>query len=303
MKVAIVLNRSAGSLVGRPIDEATAAIAAAFERRGAEISLTAAEPEACRDEIARALDSDAEIVVVGGGDGTIHTAAGMVMPTGKVLGVIPLGTLNLLARDLQTPLELEPAVEALAAGSIRAIDVAEVNGEPFLNASVLGFYPAVVQERERHRRLHRLLKWPGAAMALAKTLYRLPLLDVRIDWGDGPRRVRTPVLAVSNNLYDDGFGLVLRRGALDSGQLGVYVARHRDAWGILRLMGRTVMGTWRQDGELETLAATELVVRSRRRTLKMVNDGEVRRMHGPLHYRIRPKALRVLAPALLEENR
>ncbi len=297
MKMAIVLNRSAGTLAGRPLDESAQAIRAAFAGQGAEVALIAAEPSACTREIRRALDSDADVVVVGGGDGTIHTAANMLLPTGKALGILPLGTLNLLARDLGTPLDLEEAARALAAGALRTIDVAEVNGEIFLNSSVLGFYPSVVQEREEKRRRHRLLKWPAAALAMAKALHRLPLLDVRIDWGEGPRRVRTPVLAVSDNPYDAGAGgALVRRSVLDSGRLGVYVARHRDAWGLLRLMGRTVLGTWQQDEELETLTATQLVVHSRRRRLKMVNDGEVRQMEPPLHYRIRPKALRVLAP-------
>lgn len=297
MKTAIVLNRSAGTLVGRPIDDTVAAIRNAFEKHGAEVTLSAVEPAACHGEIKRAIDSDAEVVVVGGGDGTIHTAVNMLMPAGKAMGILPLGSLNLLARDLHTPLDLDEAFNALADGRMRAIDVAEVNGEAFLNSSVLGFYPTVVQEREEKRKRHRLLKWPAMGVAMAKALYRLPLLDVRIDWGEGPRRVRTPVLVVSNNPYDGEAGsMLVRRNTLDSGKLGVYVARHRDAWAMLRLMGRTALGTWQRDEELETLTATQLTVHSRRRRLKMVNDGEVRQLEPPLHYRIRHKALTVLAP-------
>jgi len=296
MKVAIILNRSAGSLVDRPLDGPTAAVRNAFESQGAEVDLQTIDGAECSAAIERAMASDADRVVVGGGDGTVHTAVKLALPKAKPLGVLPLGTLNLLARDLQIPLELEAAAQALAGGRIRAIDVAEVNGEPYLNASVMGFYPAVVQERERHRKQHRLLKWPGAAMALAKTLYRLPMLDVRLDWGDGPRKMRTPILVVANNPYDDGFGLVLRRASLDSGKLGVYVAHERSALAMLRLMGRLVAGTWKQDEALDSFTVTSLTVHSRRHRLKMVNDGEVRKLEGPLHYRIRPGALTVMAP-------
>ncbi|AWU93512.1 diacylglycerol/lipid kinase family protein [Azospirillum ramasamyi] len=296
MKVGIILNQQAGSLVDRPLDGAKQSIRAAFERRGAEVDLHAVDGAQCTETIRRVLDSDAEIVVVGGGDGTLHSAVKLALPTGKPLGVIPLGTLNLLARDLHVPLELEAAAEALAAGRVRVIDVAEVNGEPYTNSSILGFYPQVVQERERQRKQHRLLKWPGAALAMAKTLYRLPLLDVRLDWGEGPKRMRTPILVVSNNVYDDGFGLVLTRQSLDAGKLGVYVARERNAFAMLRLMGRLVAGSWKQDEALDTYAVTSLTVHSRRHRLKMVNDGEIRKLHAPLHYRIRPGALKVLAP-------
>lgn len=296
MKVGIILNQQAGSLVDRPLDGAKQAIRAAFERRGAEVDLHCVDGAQCTETIQRVLESDAEIVVVGGGDGTLHSAVKLALPTGKTLGVIPLGTLNLLARDLHIPLELEAAAEALAAGRVRVIDIAEVNGEPYTNSSILGFYPQVVQERERQRKQHRLLKWPGAALALAKTLYKLPLLDVRLDWGEGPKRMRTPILVVSNNVYDDGFGLVLTRQSLDAGKLGVYVARERNAFAMLRLMGRLVAGSWKQDEALDTYAVTSLTVHSRRHRLKMVNDGEIRKLHAPLHYRIRPGALKVLAP-------
>ncbi|WP_207459569.1 diacylglycerol kinase family protein [Azospirillum sp. SYSU D00513] len=296
MKMAIVLNQSAGSLVGRPIDDTVALIRSAFEKRGTEVSITTVEGAACDDALRKAIESDADTIVIGGGDGTVHGAVNRILPTGKTLGIIPLGTLNLLARDLGTPLDLEGAIEALADGEKRAIDVAEVNGKVYLNSSVLGFYPAVVQERERQRKQHRLLKWPGMVVALAKSLHRLPILDVEIDWGQGPRRIRTPILAVSNNIYDEGFGLVLRRERLDSGKLGVHVARNRDARSILRLMARLVMGTWKRDDELETLTATRLTVRTFRGRLKMVNDGEVLQMKAPLHYSIRPGALNILAP-------
>ena len=296
-KTAIVLNRSAGTLAGQPLDETMEAIRGAFERQGAEVALSAVEPADCTGAIRKAIDSDAELVIVGGGDGTIHTAVNMILPTGKILGILPLGTMNLLARDLKSPLELEAAFEALAAGEVRSIDVAEVNGKVYLNSSVLGFYPQVVQEREEKRKRHRLLKWPAMALALIRTIRRLPLLDVPIDWGEGPRRVRTPVLVVSNNPYDGEAGsMLLRRNTLDSGKLGVYVARQRDPWGLLRLMGRTVLGTWQHDEELETLTATQLTVHSRRHRLKMVNDGEILQMKPPLNYRIRHKALKVLAP-------
>lgn len=296
MKVGIILNQQAGSLVDRPLDGAKQAIRAAFERRGAEVDLHTVDGAQCTEAIQRVLESDADTVVVGGGDGTLHSAVKLALPTGKTLGVIPLGTLNLLARDLHIPLELEAAAEALAAGRVRVIDIAEVNGEPYTNSSILGFYPQVVQERERQRKQHRLLKWPGAALALAKTLYKLPLLDVRLDWGEGPKRMRTPILVVSNNVYDDGFGLVLTRQSLDAGKLGVYVARERNAFAMLRLMGRLVAGSWKQDEALDTYAVTSLTVHSRRHRLKMVNDGEIRKLHAPLHYRIRPGALKVLAP-------
>lgn len=296
MKVAVVLNRSAGTLMGMPIAEAQDAVRHAFQANGAEVEVVATQASECSHAVEKAAASDAEVLVVGGGDGTILTGANAAMKAGKALGVLPLGTMNLLARDLNTPMGWPDAVHAVAAGSIRPIDVGEVNGELFLNASVLGLYPKIIQERVDHQKRYGLRKWPAMALAMGKALHDLPILDVEVDFGQGPRRVRTPVLAVSNNPYADGYGPVLRRTTLESGKFGIYLAKRRDPWGVLRLIARMAWGTWQSDEALETLTATELTVHSRRRRLRVANDGEVRHFTPPLTYRMRAGGLRMLLP-------
>ncbi|WP_448187513.1 diacylglycerol/lipid kinase family protein [Azospirillum sp. sgz301742] len=298
MKVAVVLNQSAGTLMGMPIGQAEDAVRHAFQQNGAEVQVVATQAADCGNAIERAAASDAEVLVVGGGDGTILTGANAAIRAGKVLGVLPLGTMNLLARDLNTPLDWPAAVQAVAAGAVRPIDVGEVNGEVFLNASVLGLYPRIIQEREQHQHRLGLRKWPAMALAMSKALRDFPVLDVYVDLGQGARRVRTPVLAVSNNPYAEGFGPVLRRTTLESGRFGVYLARHHGPWGMLRLIARMGLGNWQSDQELETLSATTLTVHSRRHHLRVANDGEVRRFTPPLTYRMRAGGLKMLLPGV-----
>lgn len=296
MKVAVVLNLNAGTLMDLGRDAAVSAIAGVFRQHGAEVDMAAVEAAQCMDAIKRATRSDADVVVVGGGDGTIATAANIIRPTGKAIGILPLGTMNLMARDLGIPLALAEAAEALARGRLTEIDAAEVNGDLFLNNSVLGIYPTMVQERERQRGAHHLRKWPAMAVAAAKALHRFPVLEVTIDLGGGPQNVRTPILAVSNGPYEEGFGPVLRRPTMTSGLLGVYVARHRGPWGMLRLLARMGLGTWAEDEELDRMTATMVTVHCRRRRLRVANDGEVRIMRPPLTYRVLPRGLRALVP-------
>lgn len=296
MKIAVVLNLNAGTLMGMPGDEAASSVAGTFRRHGAEIEVAAIEAAHCVAEIKKAVASDADVVLVGGGDGTIATAANLVMPTGKAMGILPLGTMNLLARDLGLSLDLQEAVESLATGTIRGIDVGSVNGEYFLNNSVLGIYPTMVQERERQRGAHNLKKWPAMAVAAVKALHRYPMLDVTIDLGAGPKRVRTPILAVASAPYEKGYGPVLRRPSLEGGKLGVYLAHHRSPWAMMRLIARMGFGTWAEDEELDSMTTDMITVHSRRRRLRVANDGEVRIMTPPLTYRIHPKGLRMLVP-------
>src|SRR5688572_29637731 len=105
-----------------------------------EIVRTAAELLAVAE---RSASGDADTVVAGGGDGTIAAVAAKLLDTNKVLGVLPLGTFNYFAQRLGVPLDLDAALEILAAGEVARISVGEVNGRLFLNNSSIGLYPAV----------------------------------------------------------------------------------------------------------------------------------------------------------------
>ena len=90
-------------------------------------------------------------MVVGGGDGSVSAAANALAGTGKTLGVLPFGTLNLLARDLAMPANIEEAIEALGAAQPRKIDLARVNGRFFHSLSGLGFFSQMARAREEVR--------------------------------------------------------------------------------------------------------------------------------------------------------
>ena len=283
--------------MGRPIEEAVDEVKRLFEEAGHTATVTAAFGPDIVAEIDKAVASDADVVVVGGGDGTVATAAGKVMGTDKALGILPLGTLNLYAKDLGIPLPIAEAVPLLARGPIKPMDVGDVNGTVFLNHSVLGLYPMMVQEREEVRESRGLGKWPAMAIAMCKALKQYPLLRVRLQTEHGTRRITTPILAVANNPYDEGFGAFLKRSHLDTGKLALYLAKHRQPLKMAKMMVALVLGTWQRDAELEVMSLTEFTVKSRRRTLKVANDGEVHRMAAPLHYRMLAGGLRILVPA------
>lgn len=301
MKMAVVLNAGAGSLLGQPPQDAAGTVRRLFGEAGHDAEVEVAEGPGIVAAVERAAAAGADAVVVGGGDGTVACAANRLVGTGTPLGILPLGTLNLYARDLDTPLEVEEAIPALAAGEIHPLDVAEVNGHVFLNHSAFGLYPLMVREREAMRARQnlskrRLSKWPAMAVAVVKSLHRYPMFTVGLDLGTGPTRIVTPALVASNNRYEEGFAAIPRRSRLDSGRLGVYVARHRRPLAMARLMVAMVLGSWQQDEELDVFETDGFTVTSRRNRLQVANDGELEMMTPPLQYRIRAGALRVLVP-------
>jgi len=297
LRLKVVLNASAGTLMGIGPEEAARRVREGFRRAGQEppeILLVPGREVAATLE--RACREDLDGVVVGGGDGTIATAAHHLVGKPIALGILPLGTMNLLAKDLGIPLGLEDAVAALARGQTRAIDACSVNGHVFLNNSVLGLYPRMVEERERQRGAHRLRKWPAMFLAAFRSLWHYPVLRVTVETDGVRRRLFTPILAVANNAYDDGYGRLLQRSRLDAGRMGVYVARHRSPVTLVWLMLRLFVGGWQRNPELETLEVAELRVRAFRRRVRVANDGEVVRLKPPLVYRVHAGALTVLVP-------
>ena len=297
MKLAVVINGSAGALLDQSSDAAAARIENLFRDRGATATVTVAPPGGLMETLRAAVATDADAVVVGGGDGTVAAAATLLVDTDKAMGVLPLGTANLLAKDLHMALDLEAAVGQLAQGEIRAVDVAEVNGTVFLCNAVLGLFPMLARYRERHRHEPGFAKWLHLGAATLAAMRRYPRLEMEIDLGSGPQRRRTMALAVANNAYDDAFFSFFARSNLGAGELAVYLARHKTSFGMFRMATRMLLGRWQSDRDLSVERVREVTVRAPKRSLAVAIDGEVHRVATPLRFRMRPGALKVLVPA------
>jgi diacylglycerol kinase family enzyme len=253
------------------------------------------------DDITRlareAAASDCEIVVAGGGDGTVSTVAAELAGTQKVLGILPLGTLNHFAKDLKIPLELEEAVQIIINGQISEVDVGEVNGNIFINNSSLGLYPSIVRERQKQQRLgHR--KWPAFVWAAVTVLRRYPFLSVRLSVGDQEFASRTPFVFIGNNEYQMESFHIGSRACLNAGKLSLYMSHRTSRWGLVRLAFRALFGGLRQERDFTALCSDEIWIETRKKSLSVAMDGEVKTLNPPLHYRVRPRALKVKSPAL-----
>jgi len=296
MRFFVVLNRGAGAVIGRRLAELEADAQRWFDSAGLPATITAVSAESLPATLDRAAASAAEVVVVGGGDGTFALAAQRLMRSGKVLGLIPLGTMNLLARDLNIPSQPDAAVRALAKAEERSIDAAELNGRLFLHSSVLGLYAWLARVRERYRGRPRLIKWTALITALFKTLRSYKQVRVSLALDDGWRTLQVPMLCVANNELREAPLLLGQRERLDGGRLVVYAPKHRTPFGFLIFVLRLLFGNWAQDSRLDTLHTHRLVVVSRRDRVNVANDGEVVALMPPLRYRCIPKAIRVLVP-------
>lgn len=296
MRLGLVINSSAGTFNRLPLAATVDAIASAFRDGGHEVQITLCD----RRDLAGALSamaqqSDLDAVVCGGGDGTILTAILAGLGHHRPLGILPLGTLNLLARDLGLPLDPVEAASLLARGHAACIDLGEVNGLPFAIWASLGMHPWIVRRRDKLQR-DGLRKWPAFALAALRAFRRYPLVRVTLSVEGTQKTITTPLLVISNNAWHEQ-RLPLTRAALDSGELVVHVARVQTRLGLLWLALRALVGAWHYNRLLETFTADEVRVISRKRRVMVSLDGEVTVLRSPLIFKARPKALTVLMPA------
>ncbi|HUS23316.1 MAG TPA: diacylglycerol kinase family protein [Candidatus Binatia bacterium] len=291
--IVVILNASAG---GSPRGHSADEVAALFRARGVEAEVWLADGGSqIRAAARRAAQARPAAVVAGGGDGTVNAVAAELLGKDVALGVLPLGTLNHFAKDVGIPLELAAAVAAIVAGHTRRIDVGCVNERIFLNNSSLGLYPAMVREREA-RRDRGWSKWIAFAWASVKTLLALPFVRARIDLDGHPQQRRSPFVFIGNNRYRLNGAQAGRRDDVEGGELSLYTAPHQGRLGLLRLMLRALTGRLRPGRDLEAHTAREIVIRTSRARQRVSTDGELCWLETPLRYRVKPAALRVLAP-------
>jgi YegS/Rv2252/BmrU family lipid kinase len=291
----IIISAGAGSVVGDN-GKVRETLTSIFNEHRIDIDVSIATSGAELTELARdAARGPYKAIVAGGGDGTVSSVAASVIDSDKILGVLPLGTLNHFARDLGISSDLETAARTIVAGHTTEIDVAEVNNRIFLNNSSLGLYPTIVRERVKHQRLG-FRKWPAFVWATIQALRRYPFLDVRLRVNDQLLDRTTPFVFVGNNEYAmESFNIGLR-DRLDRGVLSIYITHRTSRLKLITLALRALVGGLRDDKDFLALTSNEVKIETRHKRLRVAFDGEIELMETPLQYRIRTRALRVIVP-------
>ncbi|WP_288581799.1 diacylglycerol kinase family protein [uncultured Methylobacterium sp.] len=294
-RIVLVANVAAGSLVDGGLTPD------ALRERLEAAGLTVVPEPRPDAPLPERLDAAAELpgidaVAVAGGDGTLACAAQALTGKQVPLGILPLGTMNLLAKDLGLPLDLDAAVQVLATGTVRAIDAGEVNGHVFLINSVLGLPARMARHREAKRGRMGVLDVMRMGAGLLRHLGRYPQDRALLTLAGESRRVRFRTLAVVCGDYREGLGQVLSRAGVDGGHLTLYLVETLSAARLVRLGLGFAVGEWRRLPDLER-HETDALTLDARKALRVMNDGEVVLIAPPLHYRLRASALRVLVPA------
>jgi YegS/Rv2252/BmrU family lipid kinase len=293
-RVTVLINRGGGAASA---DAAIAdKVAEAFRKAGVEADVELIDGGECEVRCRAISERGDDMLVVGGGDGTISAAASALAGTETLLGLLPLGTLNHFARDLGVPADLNQAAALIAGRSERAVDVGEMNGRVFINNSAIGLYPLMVVDRDLQRVKLGRSKRLAMLVAAVRTLVRFRRHRLSLTVNEQRAQVETPLLFVGNNRYRLDIGAAGQRESVNDGCLSVYVMRQTSRRGFVAATLRALLGRARPEDMVRLEQVKRLRVGSARSRLTVSLDGEVLRTEPPLEYRIRTQALRVIAP-------
>ena len=172
----------------------------------------------------RVLADGHDLVVVGGGDGTVSYAAGRVAGTDVMLGVLPLGTANDLARTLEIPSNLAEACATIADGKMVDIDLGRANGQPFLNVASVGLSVGVTEALSP--RLKRHIGPLAYGIATVRAYARHQPFRARLEFPEGdhePMKLEHLLqVAVGNGRHYGGGNTVSPTAGIDDHTLDIY---------------------------------------------------------------------------------
>ena len=236
-----------------------------------------------------AVQENFEIIVAVGGDGTINEVVQGMGNAGIILGIIPGGSGNGLARHLEIPLEPEKAIQQINKLKTKKIDIATINGYPFASIAGLGFDARVANKYRKVRRRGLY----GYARVVAREFFSYREREYTLTFNDQQITRKALLLSIANS-NQFGFNSIIAPSArADDGLLDVVVVKKFPIGELPRMIGLLFTGKIDQASYYESFKTKELFI-VRRRGKRVNIDGEAIRMGHEIFVRIQPAAIKVI---------
>ena len=244
-------------------------------------------------EAREAIERGVPLIVAGGGDGTFNALSDLFVGKDAVLGLLPLGTGNSLARDLGINADVTQACEVIAKGKIQEIDLGYVNGTHFVNVATIGLTTRIAQNltNDMKKRLGRFVY----AVAIWRAMRRSRSFRATLETEHGRREFDCLQFVIGNGRFHAGPFPIAPDASITSGKLNIYAVEGRNKWALVRyalsLPGghftalAEVFSEKCDGGKLTTVPSKQATV-----------DGEVC-ARTPLEFRSVPKGMRVVVAA------
>ena len=234
-----------------------------------------------------------DMVIVGGGDGTLNAVVNTLVEFQLPLGILPMGTANDLARTLKLPNTIPEACQVISQGHQQAIDLGCVNGQYFFNVASLGLSVDITAKLTKGVKR----RWGVLAYAVTaiKALSQTRLFHATITQNGISQRVKTLQIAVGNGRYYGGGMAIAKDATIDDNRLDLYSLEIQHWWQIFHLLTHLPGGQQDLLPWVRTLDADTIEIRTNR-SRKINTDGEIT-VQTPAKFTVIPRALSVFVPA------
>lgn len=288
----LIINPNSRQGAEAELDEGLARLAQA----GITVVRVASQSPEQSVQAVREHRNNVDLVIMGGGDGTISSMAATLYECGLPLAVLPLGTANDLARSLGLTGGLEQAFDTIIAGRRQRIDLGVVNKHYFFNVAHLGLGVKVTQE------LTDELKKQWGVFSYLKAFFvalaRVKQFKVRLVADGVHYRQRSIQMAVGNGRYYGGGNVIDEATRIDDGQLSLYSLRPQTVWELLTLAPLLRDGRQRYNRRVFYIQAKHIEITAGAKPMAIHADGEPV-TQTPATFTVIPQALAVLMPAPL----
>jgi YegS/Rv2252/BmrU family lipid kinase len=237
--------------------------------------------------------SQIDLVIIGGGDGTLNQVVDSLVEMNLPLGILPLGTANDLARTLKLPLSIPEACKVIANGHLKYIDLGWVNGKHFFNVASIGLSVDITEKLTKGFKR----RWGVLAYGLTalQTLRETRPFKATLQLGEETFRVKTIQIAVGNGRYYGGGMAIAKNATIDDQQLDIYSLELKHWWQIFPLIWTFHKGEQGRFPWVRCLIGQAVTVNTR--TPQLINtDGEIL-TETPAEFRVIPRALGVFTKA------
>jgi YegS/Rv2252/BmrU family lipid kinase len=287
-KVFVIVNPVSGGW--RPANT-LGAVTAAFQQSGLDHEIVETKKSGDATRIAALVDDRVfDTVVAAGGDGTINEVVNGIRGRRLKLGVIPVGTINVLARELNIPLQVPAAVAVIKAGRVRAIDLGKADDRIFILMAGIGFDAYTIYKTDL--KIKKYFRGLAYIFAAAHALLHHPSKRITLEI-NGHRRKRTGFfLLVSNSSLYGGRFPIVPGAKIDDGLFDVLLFKEKKSESLFRYFGEMLLMKHPSSSYVSSFRTSRLRVTSSRNVL-VHTDAELAGSL-PMEFSMLPRALKVI---------
>lgn len=302
MNYTVLINGKSGYVLNNGEDNIRQSILSASLTNSENIFFLA--PEELNQKLDSYNDKMGMNLLIGGGDGTIRSCAGRLLDKKIPFGILPMGTMNLLAQDLHIPVVLDEAIAAYKSNTPEqiSIDVGVANDECFLCCAGFGIMPEASSYREKLRENNDFTIYPKLTAFILERMDIKRLKRIYLETPTHSLRLKTASLVISNNRFSDTAALgenQFKKDSLQDSELGLYALQSKNWFDTIRFLMKLGLSGWKKDPVMSEWVSRKATVRTADKIELVSLDGEPFEMNTPVEFSVRPLALELLVPGSL----